>query len=151
MEITESSYIELLKKKLGILNDVLILTENVDFSDKDISMNVHAENYCALYDKRASLLEQAVAFDKQLNLPEYKLLAQSKNERFITDYESLVLKIKEVVHKLLELDEKNKIAAEGFMTFVKNNIRDIKIGRNVNTLYQTEVVAHGGIYFDKKN
>lgn len=150
MEITESGYLDLLKQKLDILNDMLVLTESMNFFDKDVSIDEHTGNYYALYEKRAPMLEQAARLDDRLSSEEYKLFAESGSERFVKEYESLTLKIKEVVRGILELDEKNKTAAEGFMSFVKNNIRDIKIGRNVNTLYQTEIVADSGIYFDKK-
>lgn len=151
MEFTQNNYIEILKKKLEILNDMLVLTEAADFFDDNITTEQHTENYHALYKKRAPLLKQAKQLDVLINSTEYKeLIAELKDERFAKDCALLNAKIKDTVGKLLGLDEKNKNAAEGFMSIVKNNIRDIKRGRNVSTLYQTDVVAQGGIYFDTK-
>ena len=147
----EESIAQMLNKRLEILKEMVRVTKIESFTGDSKTADSEIENYIALMEKREHLLNDVISIDKKLGAPLFECVKNSENQYFRNEANSLIDETKNIVSELLAIDERNNTIVEKLMSHLKNSIKDLKVGKNVNAAYQTEYFGYDGYLIDKMN
>jgi len=122
---TATSQLELLEKKLALIQRMHDMTESVELS------NTHAEeNYITLMSRREAIMTQL----RDLDLGLSECVAEKGAD-------ALLAQIREVSEQILELDRQMALRIPDLMKGIKNNLKQIKDGRNINRAYNKDIFS----------
>ncbi len=127
----------LLKARNELLAEILRVTQVTKLkAEEGVNAEEAAENYSALMDKRAPMLEKLGELDRSL-----RALGVTNPAN---DIEALAL-----VKEIIALDETQREIALTIIDQLKLSIRGINEGRNMSQVYHTDYIDSGSL-FDKK-
>jgi len=130
----------LTKQKLALLKEVLVITKAETFTGAHAALEDETDRFADLYEKRAQLLARV----REIN----HLLETQPLE---TDDELLATEIRQTIQDILKQDEAYAVVAKGLMTRIKSGMKDLRLGKEVSTKYQTEYTVGGGLHYDSRN
>ena len=131
-----TSQLDLLEKKLALIQRMHDMTESVELS------STHAEeNYITLMSRREAIMAQL----RDLDLGLSECVAEQGAD-------ALLAQIREVSEQVLELDSQMALRIPDLMKGIKNNLKQIKDGRNINRAYNKDIfgIIGEGSYRAKK-
>ena len=127
-DIKHATKLDLLAKKLDLILRIRDLTESVDLSGSNAE-----ERYITLITRREAIISQLKAID--VCLFEY---APEEGE------EELLALISEVTEQILEMDDELALRVPDLMKNIKNRLKQIKRGRNINRAYHADMIGMAG-------
>ena len=111
-------------EKIGILKEVLELTQGVEFTGSDDD----ADKYIDLIAKREELFGRAKEIDKELDK---KLTGEEK----LTDPKEYMVEVAVLAKQIIEQDNYMRSAVLKIHDEAKADVREINTGKNLNSLY----------------
>ncbi|MCL2874511.1 MAG: hypothetical protein FWE29_06250 [Defluviitaleaceae bacterium] len=133
---------QLLKQKLGVLNDIYYTTRNVNLADEDSAV----DNYVNMVDNRESLIAELTKVDEKLKM-------FSDNDKNSSEEDEYSKKIAEIVKKIIYEDEKQKDDVNAIVSSIKENITQIKKSKDMKKIYEYDLYLtdSSGRGFDSSN
>jgi len=116
------------------------MTKAETFTGDHAVLEDEANRYAALYEKRALLLTQVRELNRQLEA-----------ETLEMDDEQFAPEIRRTIQDILVQDEAHTKAAQGLMSHIKSGMKDLRMGKEASTRYQTEYTVDSGLHFDSRN
>ena len=128
------------RQKLALLVEILEITKAETFTGKLNALEDETNRFAELYEKRARLLARVREINRKLEAepPE-------------TDDELLAPTIQQTIQDILAQDKAYAVVAQGLMTHIKNGMKDLRLGKEVSTKYQTEYTIGSGLHYDSRN
>lgn len=145
-----------IERKLELFNEIYNITLK---QQQDIENN-DAENIEALVQQKQTVIDEVDKLDLRF-LEGYKTLKETLNidklDKIDTDkYPELkklkenVQKIMEIAPQIMELESSNKEKLDQIFQRVKNEIKQINLGKKSIKAYEPTPVNNDGIFIDKK-
>ena len=130
----------LLRQKLGLLQEMLAMTQAERFTGTHALLEEEAARYGSLYERRIRLMNQVKEIDQ-------KLAAQTEA---VPD-QALERAIKQTIESLLACDREYAQIAQKLLAHMRSSMKDLRQGKEVSTRYQTDYALGEGLHFDKRN
>ena len=134
-EIKRTAKLELLDKKLSLLLRMRELTESAELTGSGAE-----ERYIALISKREEIVKQLKGID--ICLSGY---APEEGE------DKLLTMVKNVTEQILEMDNQLSLRVPDLINGIKNNLKQIKRGKNINRAYNADIIGiEGNVYYSMR-
>ncbi|MCL2400180.1 MAG: hypothetical protein FWC91_10640 [Defluviitaleaceae bacterium] len=147
MDDRKQQYLELLNKRLGYLQQMLQLTQKNTFDNPNTdeeTMLKEAEEFSNLYEGRGRIVTRIEKIDAEL--VQYKDL--EGDEALAKEVNSIKENVNTIAAAIIELDKKNMALSAKFTGFMRDNLKKIRDGREVSSIYNVE--SSSGNYFDSQ-
>jgi len=151
MDENKRKYLELLEQKRASVEKMLTLTQETQFTGAEDLLEQETESFISLYEQRQNVVERIQKIDKALASPDYENLPDDTHEDFVAVRKQRIEQIKALAATLIELDKKNQVVSAKFTRFVKDNLKQIRKGRDVSHRYVDAHEATSGHLFDSQH
>ena len=150
MDGRKQEYLNILNQKLDSLLNMLKATQILQITgegDDDNLVN-EAELYSSLYEQRAEVIKKIEKMDEKL--VQYDDIKD--NADLVKARSPIIDKIKAAAKEMAELDKKHLESSKKLTKFLRDELKKIRDGRDINNAYNFEAYeALSGSYFDKTN
>jgi hypothetical protein len=147
---------QIIEKKLELFNEIYVITVA---QQKDIEEN-EADNIEALVQQKQQVIDQIDKLDQafldgykqlkdELKIDSLDLIDTNKHPE-MKNIKEHIKSIMGMAHKIMELENSNKVKLDSIFEGVKNELRQIKSGRRSVKAYESAPIYNDGIYIDKK-
>ncbi len=137
--------LKLLKQKKDCLQTILKMTKERKFNvvEEDV------ERFYNFFQKREVFFEKCRNIDNKIS--GYDISDDDKKSFFYKDVEKTESEIKEIIRQIIAIDEKNKVIMEELMRLIKDNIRNLKVSKQVSKGYNDFFYNESYGRFDSSN
>ncbi len=137
--------LELFRQKRDCLETILKMTRERKFDvvEEDV------ERFHNFFQKREVLFEKCRNLEEQID--EYIISDEDKKSFFYKDVEKTENEIKELVRQIIAIDEKNKVIMNKLLRLIKDNIRNLKVSKQVSRGYGEFFSGESYGRFDSSN
>ncbi len=152
MEYNEikQEFIELLQKKHDMLSELLRVTKLVDLTGDNDKFQSEADDFVFLMEKREKMLNEITSLNDKILSSRYSSFANS-DDTFSKEVNETVSKTDELINDIMRLDKLNNVKASAIFNKLKNSIKEINMGKSINTAYQPELDYNDGGFYNYRS
>jgi len=141
----QQQFVELLKQKLAALHGMVEITSKLELTGEGDGDKIadEAERFSLVYEQRAVIVAKIQKLDFVID----SLKEDFKDSK---DVEEVMQKIREAAKTLVEMDRKNIEASAKLTVFLRDNLKKMKDGKDLNHRYSELGDMTSGHRFDSK-
>jgi C4-dicarboxylate-specific signal transduction histidine kinase len=156
MTDSQKQYIDLLNQKLDALTKIFDITKNAVFTGEEEHFEQEAENFAALYEKRANIIARIEKIEVRLSAIAKDCAIDdksSKNKEFTKARKTIKDKATTIRDDILALDKNNTEISQKLMNFLKGGMKKLRDGKDISSKYVDayQQYSTAGYYVDRKN
>ncbi|MBO5100273.1 MAG: hypothetical protein J6B63_03085 [Treponema sp.] len=138
-------FLQLLNQKKNCLEKILEMTKERKFSvvEEDV------ERFYNFFQKREKLFEKCSNIQNKISF--YNIDDEDKNSFFYTEVQKTKEETREVIAQIIDIDQKNRLIMNKLLQLVKNNLKNLKVSKQVRQGYGEFFPAETYGTFDSKN
>jgi hypothetical protein len=150
MDGREMNILNNLKKKYDAVSELLRVTKLVTLTGDSDKFEREAEDYAYMIESREMIFKEIRGTDQKLTSGGYRKLKETAGYTFPVEIQTVEKSLQTMIEQLIELDRINNDKARLISARLKNAIKGVNQGKNMNAIYQRHVLTGGG-YFDSKH
>lgn len=150
MNANESDIFGYLKNKYNLVYELLRVTKIVELTGSDDKYEEEAEDYIYLIEKRENIIHEIENINNKLKALNYAALKNSKTNPLSIEAEKFETEMKNIITQIIEIDRQNSAKVNFIFANLKNSIKGINMGKNINAAYSGNLIEISGGLFDKK-
>lgn len=150
MNANENDIFSYLKKKYNLVYELLRVTKIVELTGDDDKFEEEAEDYIFLIEKRGDIIHEIENINNKLKSLNYDALKDSKTNPLSVEAEKFETETKNIISQIIEIDRLNNTKVNLIFANLKNSIKGINMGKNINAAYSGNLSEISGGLFDRK-